>query len=448
MKKKYSDEDLRNILGSTNIESAVMDERITETLTAIRQNKKNNDKRRKQRIRLPIGVARGFGIAAAAFLLAFGICAANPALAAEIPVFGNIFEKVWKVFSYGKIPEEETVQLQDGFAKPGISDDSGGKEEADKESAGGRLPASEAESDTGEQEGFAYQDTDSGFTITFTEYYATDQAIYFGIRVESKEELPELATMGETNYQLMQLATREDFSFREDTVSGVWPVEGRQEDAYTFEGIMRMDYEKINVDDRRYNAACKEADEKGEPYPEVNADTYDEWFDEIDVPDEFEFDMQIYRIWAYSTKLQGRYEKLGEWNFSFHIKQSDSGIRSIQVGEVNEQGIGVDYIELTPIELSVYTTEPRDGQCYTVALDKDGLALPGGDAYWSGENVKNEMMVGAHDISVITVYICDYDGYMEIDKTLMTPGEFKARLEEISLFKTKIRTDTGDTAGE
>ena len=151
--------------------------------------------------------------------------------------------------------------------------------------------------------------------------------------------------------------------------------------------------------------------------------------------------MQIYRIWAYSTELTSRYEKLGEWNFSFQITQSEAGMRGIQVEERNEQGIGVDHIELTPVELSVYTAEPRDGSYYTTALDRNGLALSGGNAYWSGETVKNEMIIGNHDISEITVYICDYDAYMEIDKTLMTPGELQGKLEQLALFKTTIQTD-------
>mgnify|MGYP006990307071 CR=1 FL=1 len=34
------------------------------------------------------------------------------------------------------------------------------------------------------------------------------------------------------------------------------------------------------MDNRRYNEACEEADEKGEPYPELNAETHDEWIEQ------------------------------------------------------------------------------------------------------------------------------------------------------------------------
>lgn len=439
MNKRYSDEDLRNILGEASLENDVMDGRITETLEGIRKNA-GNKSGRAVRGRSPwIKPARGFAAVAAVLLLAFGLCATNPSLAAEIPVFGSIFEKVWNVFSYGRMPEEETVQLRNSSASTDSLPDEKGNLPvgAEPDRDGGSGQEGEAE------DSLAYQDTDNGFTITFTEYYATDQAIYLGVRVESEEELPELATMGDTGYQLLQIAAREDYSFRENRISSVWPVEGRQEDAHTFVGIMRMDYERLSVDDRRYNAACDEADEKGEPYPEINAETYDEWFDEIEIPEEFRFDMQIYRIWAYSTELPSRYEKLGEWNFAFRITQSSTGMRSIQVNEINEQGIGVDHIDLTPVELSVYTVEREDSPYYTVALDRNGLVLPGGNAYRSGETVRNEMITGGHDISEITVYICDYDAYMEIDKTLMVPGEFREELEQLALFKTKIQTDNG-----
>lgn len=435
MKKKYSDEDLRNILGKTNLENEVMDDRITETLKRIREDGQRSSGRVMYKKNPWTKAAGGFAAVAAVILLAIGLCATNPALAAEIPILGSIFERVRNVFSYGRIPEEETIELRGDLAgaenetktdgnfpvgaEPAIDDDSGRGQETEGESA--------------------YQDVDNGFTITFTEYYATDQAIYLGVRVESEEELPKLATMGDTNYQLMQIAAREDYSFREDRISNVWPVEGKQEDAHTFVGIMRMDYEQIKVDDRRYSKACEEADEKGEPYPELNADTYDDWIDEVEIPDAFQVDMQIYRIWAYSTELTSRYEKLGEWNFSFRITQSDTGMRSIPVDEVNEQGIGVDHIELTPVELSVYTVEPKGSLYYTAALDKNGLALSGRNAYWSDDTVKNEMIIAGHDISEITVYICDYEAYMEIDTTLIAPGEFREELEELALFKTRIQ---------
>ncbi len=419
----YTEEEVRDILGNARIRSDKIDGRIAETLTMIRTGEADSRKnpirsigqRRRCKRSLWKNAAKGFGAVAAVLLLVLGLCAVNPALAAEIPVVGNIFEKVRDVFSFGRMPEDEVTEL----GKNGVSGEPGPEDQSTEEEVGKSVQ-------------------DSGFSITFTQYYATDQAVYLGVCVESEEELPELAKMGETGYQLMQMHMKQKYSYREDVISSAWPVEGVQEDAHTFVGIMRIDYEEISVDARRYDEACEEAERKGEPLPEINENTRDYWLDEIEVPDAFEVDMQIYRIWAYSSELTGKYEKSGEWNFSFQIAQSDQGIRSVSVGEVNEQGIGIDRIELSPVELSVLTVEPKGRSIYTAVLDADGLAIPTGNAYWTDDGAKCEMMIGRHDISVITVYLCDYDAYMEIDKTLMTPGAFREELEHLALWKKEI----------
>ena len=440
-KDGYSEEELRNILGGTRITSEKIDGKIKETLLMIRGNEVDHRRyptrnmyrdKKKRRRGFRRKMARSFGAAAAVLLLAFGICAVNPALAAEIPVIGSIFEKVRDVFSFGRLPQDEVVELTEN------SVDGGKAGEAD---TAGRFQTGTKMGDRSRESERVKSVQNAGFTITFTEYYATDQAVYLGVCVESEEALPKLAVMGETGYQLMQMHVKQKYSFREDVISSAWPVEGIQEDAHTFVGIMRIDYESIRVDSRRYEEACEEAERKGEPLPEINETTRDYWLDEIEIPEMFEVDMQIYRIWAYSSEMAGKYEKSGEWGVSFEITQSSEGMRSISVDEVNEEGIGIDHIELTPVELSVHTVETKGRLFYTAVLDRNGLALPAGNAYWSDGGSKCEMMIGKHDISEVTVYICDYDAYMEIDKTLMTPGEYREELERLALFKKEIQIE-------
>lgn len=105
MKKTYSDSELRDILGGASIENSVVDTRIVETFQQIRQGKKQNPAWRR--------IAYGLGTVAAVLLLSFGICAANPSLAVNIPILGNIFTKVQEVFPFGRLPEDETTKLYD-----------------------------------------------------------------------------------------------------------------------------------------------------------------------------------------------------------------------------------------------------------------------------------------------------------------------------------------------
>ena len=38
-----------------------------------------------------------------------------------------------------------------------------------------------------------YQVSDQGYTITLTDYYATNQAIFLGVKMESEEGFPEMS---------------------------------------------------------------------------------------------------------------------------------------------------------------------------------------------------------------------------------------------------------------
>ena len=110
--ESYTEEEVRDILGNTRIRSDKIDGRIVETLTMIRTGEADRRKnpirsieqRRRRKHSLWRNAVKGFGAVAAVLLLALGLCAVNPALAAEIPVGGNIYEKVRDVFSFGRIP--------------------------------------------------------------------------------------------------------------------------------------------------------------------------------------------------------------------------------------------------------------------------------------------------------------------------------------------------------
>ena len=87
------------------------------------------------------------GSMAAVICVTFTFCVMNPVLASEIPIPGSIFSKVADLYPFGQIPEENTVEL--ALAEDFIS-------------------------------------TDGGITISVTEEYASNQACYIGMKVESE----------------------------------------------------------------------------------------------------------------------------------------------------------------------------------------------------------------------------------------------------------------------
>ena len=408
MKKTYSEDDLRDIL-TVSIQNETVDSRITETLECIRQDAHKDSKKRRKRNKRTgwKKVIYGAGTIAAAVFIALCVCAANPSLAANIPVLGNIFARVQDVFPFGRLPEEETTKL-----------------EADN-----------------------YQAQSQGITITFTEYYASNQAVFVGVRIENDEEFPEFATMGDGNYQLIQVSTQEEYSFRDTGISYSRDIEGRLEDPYTFVGVMRIDYDSIIVDMSRYYAAHDEAERKGEETPEIE----DYYLDYYEVPEEFEMQMQILRLRGYSHSIEAEPESkytviggtkfmvTGEWNCpAVKIQKSDKDVRTIQLDEVNEEGIGVEKIELSPVELTLHIVEPADRMLTGEVLDAEGKMLIG-----FGNSVSRNVYAwttSGRDISTVSVYICDHDEYMDKIWGETDDEKIQRTLEEIALFKTIVTT--------
>lgn len=449
MSKVYTDADLKRIFGTYRKDSVVIDQKMQEAYAEIRQKGKQDkiikingkdDQSTRHKINRHIGAGRiwkkaagGLGVTAATFLLTIIFCATNPALAAGLPVIGSIFAKVQEIFPFGKIPEEDVTYLQgDGKDNDAVNGESVKGSDA------------EAEEDLLPQ----YQASDQGITFTLTEYYASNQAIFIGVRVENEEPFPELVSSGEPDgYQLLQLMTTETYSFRDigdEVVIGGRDLEGKLEDEYTFVGIMRIDYDSIRVDDRKYIAAYKEAEANGEPLPEVDAETYDFYMDEYTIPDSFQMQLQIDRFRGYpESEGQGGlddYRINGIWTIpdTLDISPSKQGSTTIWINEMNEEGIGMEYIEISPIELTLHPYKDTDRLCIAVAFDKDSRWIENGSTNFY------ELATQDHDTSVITVYICDYDEYMdELKGIRIQQGDaaFQKVLEERALYKKVIEVE-------
>ena len=201
-----------------------------------------------------------------------------------------------------------------------------------------------------------------------------------------------------------------------------------------------MDYDDINIDERKYEAACREAEAKGEELPEVTEETWDLYYERYAVPEEFEAQITIESLRGYckeevDAQNGNQYRVRGHWKFpSCKIEKSETDVQTIEIYEVNEQGIGLDKIELSPVELTLYTTEPADCLTFAVALDKNGRKLA------SGSTNAYELATAGHDISTVTVYICEYDEYMDEIKAYALEDEetFRNILEEKALYKKVV----------
>lgn len=441
--------ELRRILGADLEPSEIIDAKVEEAYRMIRNasagkgGTKSPDKL--NRIKK---ISVGIGSAAAMFALMVTFCVMNPVLASGIPVLGGIFSRIADIFSFGQLPGEDTVVLY--------------QEDGDV-----------SKNEEGVRDTTVYQKTSGDITITLTEEYATNQAVYIGVNVKNAQAFPEMALFTDGT-QCLSLKTVEQYSFRSDTIQSLRLIEGKFVDAQTFEGILRIDYSEINKDERKYIQAYEEAIAAGEELL-LTSENYAQYVDEYEIPQTFTMKLDISNIvgdlaqplpfpsegqksgeeldnmsdeeWqAYMKTLPqecfdypNKYENWwqeGSWTYDLTITQKDSASRVIEVNQTNEAGIGVRSIELSAVEMTLNTTEGED--IIAVALDANGNKIEGGYS-------SNTLAIAGHDISKVYIYICDYDAYMDEIKRYGIPGNdldrsFQEVLEERALFKTVVET--------
>lgn len=376
--------------------SPLIDRKIDEAYGIIRENaeekKQLQAKRRFTRI----------AAAAAIVVVAFAFCTANPVLAKEIPFIGGVIGRIQVLLGFREIPEEEIVTLEPTGQRGNNTVGNGGTVGTDE----GEKAGMGMESGMEEAEPVLYQASDQGYTFTLTDYYATNQAIFLGVKMESEKGFPEMSSSGNGESEIM-IATQEEYSFRSgDPVHGGRPIRGQLTDEHTFLGLIRIDYKSIQTGDQGY---------------------YEE------IPEEMTLQLELTCFFLYP---KGASEETvhGSWKLpELSISQSDKGLQTIEINETNAAGFGLEKIEVSPVELTVYDRYPDDQLVMTVVLDKDGRKLA-----YAGNNT-NELAISGYDISEITVYLYDYEEYMEIKGlALKDLTAFRDTLEKNALYEKKI----------
>lgn len=444
MGQTYTDADIRRILGADVSGSDIVDRRIQEAYQRVRRIGRNRVVRRK--------AVHGFLGAAAAVMLAVTFCVANPSVASQIPGAGSLFVRLQGIFRFSGIPEDETVYPYETAEQ---ADDTDTAERTDWTDSADTAESTERTDDAGIAENLGTA-TDQGVTVTVTEYYASNQSISIGVRIGSADAFPKLAvTQAQQGNQLLQLLTEETYSFREagdETVKGSRNLEGYLEDEHTFVGVMRIDYTSIKKDLRAYDAAIAECDARGEPYPENGA--LEALISEYEMPDHFQMQLDITGIRGYGCesrdygndpgsvqtfRIDGRWSMPSAWDVSC----SDAGTERIRIEEKNEKGYGIDFIEVSPIEVTVHVYDTGNADCVAV-LDRNGRPLAMGE--------DGQFSAYARDISRITVYICDFDKWVDLKSEAWRENKtldeqlYAQLLEANALYKKTV--DTADTIHE
>ena len=371
---------------------------------------------------------------AAVLAVGFIICVSDPVMARELPLVGSLFEKL-----------QDNVSFFGNFA-----DNASVLEEPEAAAPGETTPEEASSAETSPQENNLYTKTCNGLTITFSEIYANDQAIYLTMSAETPDAFPE--TMKDQNGKpIVSLLTSTGFDFKEDGAPEIqyYNLEGAFLDEHTYSCILRIDLAEAAKDfteyNKQYDHMTQEVlDEMGVSMDDLNDETDEgyallsEFVDKvsakggalqsyiktIDIPDSFRLSLHITELRGdrpfdeseVNTEDPGSFEVPqyifeGNWDFEIPVTVDTSRTVTMDINETNENGIGLKSVTKTPYELTVQELydEGADSDCFLVALDAQGNRLPYNDS--SGNT--NNFAIQDRDISTVYIYILDYVQYMD-----------------------------------
>lgn len=307
------------------------------------------------------------GILGAAAVIVCVIGLGNPVLATRLPLVGGLFER-----------------LQD---KVSFFGDFSDKAQPLEEPAPSQFQGEEIVKDEG-----IYRKTDDGLTITFSEVYANDQAIYLTMLAESEEPFPDTGVvMGEGGSQrpAVSLIMKKNYDFMgevEDPGQYLNP-EGVFLDEKTYTSIVRLN---LAEDSQGYGGQGQ-----------------------VDIPDDFMLHLEFVEFIGVRRNFveEQHYRYEGSWDFEIpiHVDRSLTVIQ--ELNDTNDQGVGIASVVKTPYEITLNElyAEGANRDTMIVALDARGNKLP----YINSEGNVNVFAIQDRDISTVDIYILDYVQYMD-----------------------------------
>lgn len=405
-------------------------------------------------------------IAAAAAVFSL-FCVSNPVLAAKIPFIGHIFERVETTVSYkGDFSSSAQVLVTEGAVEK--ASESGSSKEMDTNLQSGN-------------EG-RYVQTSNGITITVSQVNYSTQALYLAMSIKSEEEFPaDFMKMKNMegyllDYDTLMLDGEANFSFSDDDFGTELYIEGQFMDNHTFAGIYRVPLERFAYYPTEEEIAAKgiksddyftddmEADEAAPKVDEYNLKLKEVFPDIgklIQIPDKFTYSLNISNIFqdlfetidktvtfpegdtkVVQENLVKEYE--GEWNFQFDVSLDTSKTQTIELNDINKDGVGISTVEKTPYEITAKRIIPSDKLDYDyflVMLDKNGELMN-----HQGSSSDTYQLYG-RDTSTVYIYLCDYIQYMDEIKGYYWSDDYEEKkktktfqqyLDEKALYRTEV----------
>lgn len=415
-----------------------MQQNDEDILTGKRKGGKNRQKLRKTLFR---GCAGAAAVAAAAFCCIYFV---NPSVVAQVPIVSHVFEQIGGVLDFAGDYTDLAEPVKES--------------EAGIESI-----------------------TIDGTTLTLSEVYCNETALYLGLVIHSEEKIPD-TFYDENGKPMISMYGQIDFDFDEEgaidlAYVGDSEIDGKMVDDNTFAGVIRFDMGQqfsnkgVEVPDNykvqlsvpqivgtklhdtrpempkelreRYEIAMEEnglglTDEDYERFTEEQKDIEHQLFNDMW--------NAYYELYPDRQTYPNQYDNwflYGPWEFTFDVARNDEDVIRKEINDIDENGLGIISVTKTPMEINVEMPENLD--CFAAILDANGNLM--GD---SVPGYGNTASISGYDTSRIYVYICDYEEYMdELNGVWWSGGYdesvkgevFKELLDERSLYSKEVIFD-------
>lgn len=329
-------------------------------------------------------------------------------------------------------------------------------------------PLEEAPEPSGSAASPSWSQTAGDVTVTMSEVYCNQESLSLSMLIESTEPFQDKIMRTESGSQSLSLNMDTVFSFNPEVYVGSNCLKGRFLDEKSFAGIWRVNLNEVLLDQSELTRIAKEAEASGEDFI-ITEDILDQYVKKIALPDHFDIAISLKQIigdladqtgidWGMSTEeLEAlpdeEFEALhaqkmaeygmdqypnkaehhwfdGPWNFTIPVTVNASGNQEISINDKNESGVGLNKISVTPFELHIdYAHSGID--CIPIVLDAQGNWMEFSDSV-------QILPIADHDIARITVYLCEFEQWVNELNKYSHQEDFRQYLENCALYSREV----------
>ena len=200
--------------------------------------------------------ALGMTAAAAVFS---AVCITNPAFAENIPLVGNVFERIGNSLGFSGDFSKYATPLEDENSSTEVGSTQNEKEQ-NTSSDNMNTNATESDNKENENTGSKWSQTYNGTTLTVSEVYCNDTALYISLIISMEEKIPNtlLTEDGTPCIDLNNGSIWMKCDFNDGDMLVNAPLDGQLIDDHTFAGVLRIDNTEFTYDfagEQRFNEA-------------------------------------------------------------------------------------------------------------------------------------------------------------------------------------------------